>query len=151
MQRQRRSPLLLVTSLFLLLTPLGAMGCADEEEEAEALVSVGEDGISSALVVLFSAPIEEAEASTTADEEVLIWERHLSIANIQPGDYEVTLSINGARGVLHLPDLRPKTTALVYVRPQGEHLEMIAHRRLSATFEADDRPEGWRAELTDVP
>ena len=139
-----RSPWLLLAVLAALATLLTS--CAEDSERLSAIIRVSDQGTTSVFIAILDEPITEADVETRSGEELTIEARHIVVTGIRPGDYTVHIELNGAAATIRVPDLRPKTTAIVYlVHANERQLGLVSHRRFTANFD-DTGATDWVAE-----
>ena len=92
-----------------------------------------------------SAETCPGEASPSEESCSILTDRQMGITAVQPGDITVTISVNGVRGRIYLADLRPETTAVVFIERDAEAIRLIAHRRITESFDDFDDNGQWIA------
>lgn len=133
-------------ALALAVAAVTTSGCAEDDERLTAIIRVSDQGTSSVFLAILNEPITQADVETRSSEMLTVEDRHIVVTGIRPRDYTVRIELNNATATIRVPDLRPQTTAVVYLEhANARQLALISHRRFTTNFD-DTGATDWIAE-----
>ena len=167
----RRQLLFSLTFITIAATSALSTGCVEENSEDYQLFSASRDDSLSTIIALvadeqFTTDSTDNQISTNntlvadcADELEntcsFLSSNQVTIISVRPGDVDFYIKSTfkqqdgepiAAAGLIRLLDLRPETTAVIFLKRNGDELNMLTHRRITETFDDFDNNGQWIAE-----
>lgn len=153
------------------LMALVSASCGEESAREDVLIRASRDGTLSTIIMIINgdvdatqaevnlggvaldACVEEDTGSTQAPTCVQLSDtRQIAISGVRPGNILVRLESVDMQGAVRLLDLRPETTAIVYLRLEDSGvLTLVSHRRISEGWDDLGDSGQWVAEDVSTP